>query len=177
MDISFNMLNLRYFSNTNVYNKCFKNNIINNNNQLYNKKEYRFYKKRILQLAKDIMRKKNKDVNLVNAFDNFIKVSIEYLKFTDKSDFLQKDLSNNNLNVERNKPTINNVEIPNNLLFSKNTMKCNKIEDCIPLIVRRKEKNTQFIPSQKALNLQDPKYKTKGIKKYNTPNIPIPNVK
>ncbi len=166
MDNSLNMLNLQYFSNTNAYNKCFKNNNSEKYTQLYSKKDYRFYKKRILQLVKDIMRKNNKETNLVNAFDNFIKISIEHLKFIDKSEILQQDLSNHYLIMERSTTQPNIMESSNNLLFSKCKVKGGKIEDSIPLIIKRKAQKLPFIPSQKNLNLNDPKYKTKGITKY-----------
>jgi hypothetical protein len=170
------MLNLQYFSNTNAYNKCFKNNNSEKYTQLYNKKEYRFYKKRILQLVKDVMRKKNKEPNLVHAFDNFIKISIEHLKFIDKADIFQQDLSNHNLTMERSTTQKNFTESPDDLLFSNCNVKYGKIEDSIPLIIKRKAQPPIFIPSQKNLNLKDPKYKTKGIKKYNKLTSTFPRV-
>ena len=53
-----------------------------------------FYKKRIFQMAKDILLHKLADVKVKNAFDSFCAICIEYFKFIDKSEIIQTDYSN-----------------------------------------------------------------------------------
>lgn len=69
--------------------------IYEDTNIQYSKEDYKFYKKRLFQLFKDIINKKNNDENVMGAFHIFIHNGIEYLKFQDKSDILQQDYREN----------------------------------------------------------------------------------
>ena len=64
-----------------------------------NKKEKKFYRKRILNLSKDLLLKKDNDYDEINpdiksSFDNFIKTCIHYFKIIDRNDILQEDFKN-----------------------------------------------------------------------------------
>ena len=62
MDVSLNLIDLQYLTNPNEMNKIMKKNEIS----LVSKKDLEFYKKRIFQLTKDMLRgeKINTKVNL-----------------------------------------------------------------------------------------------------------------
>ena len=173
MDVSINMLNLKYFANHNNYNKLFNQNNNDNDILLYSAKDYKFYKKRILQLAKNILRKKEKDTIIVEAFDEFIHVAINHLKFIDKSDILQTEfslLAQNDIkdDLQSNLPIIYENETDklvneDKLLFKQNKVQSIKIDECFG--IKRKLREPPFIPKQKHINLKERSLKNKGIPK------------
>ena len=160
MDISLNILNLKYFTNNSGYTKLFHK---EETTELYAKDDYLFYRKRILQLAKNIMRQKETDTTLVSAFNQFVQVSIPYLKFKDKSDILQDEFESISNNVERKNIIFpSNLEESNKLLFKQDVIHTKKIEDCMN-IIRKTNKPSIPLPKQKQFNLKNPILKNKGV--------------
>ena len=92
MDISANPLDLIYFTNSTSYRKINKKNEENNkeNNEEYNR-DLLFYRKRILQKTKDLLRGCDCDANIEKVFKEYTKELIRHLKFTDKKDIIQED--------------------------------------------------------------------------------------
>ena len=160
--MSLNMLDLKYFTNHSDYTKLFHDK--EEKKMLYTKSDYSFYKKRILQLAKNIMRQTEKDTTLVGAFNEFVHVAIKYLRFKDKSDMLQDEFVNVSNNVERRKKVEFpcNLEESNKLLFKQDVIRTKKIEDCMN-VIRKTNKPFIPLPKQKQFNLKDPVLKNKGI--------------
>lgn len=103
---------LSYFSKK-KYNKW------NEKDKLYSQSDYRFYKKRIFQLVKDIMQNRCNDETIVHSYHLFVKDAIQYLKFNDKSSVLQEEYTdlireerneeNNVYNIEKNDDTNVNI--------------------------------------------------------------------
>ncbi len=170
--------NIEYlFMNPSLIQKIQKQTIIQD--KMFEKKEYRFYKKRILQLFKDIMNKKIENNDLIDAYNIFVLQSIDYLKNVDKTDILQKDYNRKNVHFNLDEqPTrqeqtqeqtqeqdIPNIEIDKLLYKNNNETKHLRIDKLLNIerkrIIPKKE---IVLPKQKELNLQDPKLKTKGIK-------------
>lgn len=58
---------------------------------IYKSVEYKFYRKRIFQLVKDIMNKKNTDTEIKKSLGHFINHAIEYIQFNDKVDIIQDE--------------------------------------------------------------------------------------
>ena len=90
MDICKNKIDLYYFTNSTYLNRFNKSQENDNLNE-----EIKFYKKRIFQLAKDILRKKegiNKTVE--GAFLEFSRFAIQHFKFEDKKEIYQKEYDN-----------------------------------------------------------------------------------
>lgn len=71
-----------------VYDKITKK----KDNLPYNKDEYKHYRKRILELVKDLLNKKDMGQDIKEHFQIFVFHAIEYLKFQDKSNIIQTDL-------------------------------------------------------------------------------------
>lgn len=149
-----------------------------------NKKDKKFYRKRIYQLTKELLTKtdetKNISPDVKYAFDNFVKTCIFHFKTSDTCDIIQEDYKdiddldnilpdvtdlnfindNNNLtNEEANKLMMRSIKLSNSTLdqFVKRKT-INKTEDII-------------LPKQKDINLNDPSLKTKGVKKGKKNNI------
>ena len=88
-------LDLMYFTNPNF---CRKNNIKNPDLEI-DVNEVAFYKNRIQKTINDLLDGK-KINNVVDAtFNNFLKKTMEYYKFVDKSDIIQKEYND----IKKNK--------------------------------------------------------------------------
>jgi hypothetical protein len=167
-----NMMDIYYFSNKNALSNNKQNEIKPNN------KEFKFYKKRIFQLYKDLMLKKVTDEDLLRPFHIFNQEAIKYLKFKDKSSILQEeyiDLSNNKrgthcFNSFENKLQ-DKVKMNDMVLMRDYNVKTKTISECIPITKKKiKKESKMIIPQKKRINLQDSKFKHKDLKKKNVNN-------
>lgn len=172
MDCSINIIDLQYFTPNQVYSKLFNNeNNKNTNNISYiNSKEFVFYRKRILQLVKDLVRGNINESILVESFQDFTYNAINYFKFTDKADMIQETYpidSNSNLNTnQKNKlPPIHESEeemFGNQLLYKEKVAPLTKKLD--DFIVRKSEKVQQhIIPKQRSFDLKQESLRVKGV--------------
>lgn len=173
MDNSFNYDTIQYFSNSSVFNKIFVEQH-NKHNEPYSKEDLKFYKKRILQLFKDVIHKKNTDSNLTSIADEFIVKSIEYLKFTDKRDAIQEQYSSVTNETSKGKrvhfkeDTDAIYNEANELMFQSQEPAKITIDKQMNITSFRetpsKDKDVE-LPKCKTYNLHDPKLKTKGVRK------------
>ena len=145
--------------------------------------ERKFYRKRLLQLTRDLIAGEIENTNLEAAFNNYLKESIKYLKFTDKKDIIQEEYVEINKKMEQRRerkikkaisedkegqnknPEINSVN-PDELLINKSQIKNPAMNSFIKIKKNPTQKN-QIMPKQRDINLTDPKLKKKGIKKRN----------
>ena len=56
-----------------------------------NKEDRKFYRKRILQQTKNYLREGRLESSIDRAFDNYVDKLIEYYKFIDKKEMIQKE--------------------------------------------------------------------------------------
>lgn len=176
-----------YFANQQLYNKIIKK----DNSLPYDKNEYRFYKKRILQLVKDIMRKKETTNEIVIPFNNFVVSAIEHFKFEDKKSIIQSEYEEIECDdnkgvckrvkyedVESGKDkneTISKLEEGNSLMMKNMTIKTMTIEGFLPLVrTQLKPVEQPQMPQQKNYNLKDPKFRTKGVEEKNLNKVYSP---
>jgi hypothetical protein len=138
-----------------------------------NKKDKKFYKRRIYDLTKELL-DKDEQVNLFpdvkNAFDNYINSVIHYFKTIDNNDIIQSeyknifldcDQSDNNINLKENGESEENGEV-NKILIKKI-----EINNSLDSFVQKNfflPSEQIIIPKQKDINLQDPTLKIKGVK-------------
>lgn len=130
-------------------------------------KEKKFYRKRIIQLTKDLYTNNLNNYNtpiieISNSFDKYVKECIDFLKQNDKNDIIQDDYKD--LIVNDTKSTVDaslNMFENDNLLANKPSV--NKIEDCFPITKTKTKTNKSNPPQKKKLNLKDPKFKVKGL--------------
>lgn len=154
-----------YFINKQYFDKVIKK---GNKEKLYNKKDLKFYRKRIFELIKNILEGKEENQHLKETLDVFIKESIEHLKLNDKTSLLQENYDND----KKEKPKkevikeslITKVEEGNRVMFRNLNPKSQDIEKSLG-IKRIKKKEEEIIPKQKELNLRDPKFKKRKKKK------------
>jgi hypothetical protein len=158
MDISMNLLDLQYLTNPTELNKITRTTDIFK----LDKKEIQFYKKRIFQLTKDLLRNKKNNNKVEKAFQNYASICIEHFKFIDKMEIIQKDYENIQ-NNDLKKETAFNIDNSNDLIFKKNKPKIPKITDNIK-IKSTKIIKQPIIPKQRKYNLKSEKFKNKGVK-------------
>ena len=143
-----------------------------------NKHDKRFYRKRILQLSKDMLMNTPPDTlpsDVLFAFENFIKMCIPYFKNVDKTDIIQNEYDNDLLNIISNtdQGTMDtdtyDVELSNKLMMRSIKMERNTLDKFVKFKTLVKE--PMIIPVQKEINLKDPSLRNKGIvKKKNIEN-------
>ena len=159
---------LEYLSNPAIYEKYKKQKQISDDEGF--KKDKKFYKKRVIQLTKNLYNNNIEEYNvplleIKNSFHKYIYECIQILKLIDKNDSIQEeysDLSSNNIGNPID--TSFNIVENDSILFNKPST--NKIEDCFPITIKKTKKKSDIkLPVQKELNLKDPKFKTKGVKK------------
>ena len=88
MDDSLNTIDLEYLINP-IFTKTTSN--IDKSEKNNYEEDMKFYKKRIFKVTKDMLRGKKIEPDIDKAFINYTKACIEYFKFIDKAEIIQKD--------------------------------------------------------------------------------------
>jgi hypothetical protein len=160
--------------------KQYKNHSIsfteNTINKKINKKDKKFYRRRILSLTKDLLSKETEasaeaviPPDIKYMFDNFIKACVHYFKILDRNDIIQEDYNefkdkikeNNEINDESYKILKEENE---KLLMRSVKMVSPSLDNFIKINMTKQSKEL-IIPQQKEINLKDPILKNKGIDK------------
>jgi hypothetical protein len=166
---NFTETTIEYFMNKKNYDK-FKNLKIPEVKQ-QQKREKKFYKKRINNLTRQLMKfqENNYPDFLVKSFENYIRSSIEYFKMIDHSDSLQNEYIGlhsleevfNDDSEEENIIITPYKEEVKSLFMNKPTT--NTLLDTFITIKKEEKLIPMNIPQQKEINLSDPKFMVKGI--------------
>ena len=162
MDCSaINMIDLQFLTNPTELQKIQKD----HNMLQIDQQDIIFYKKRIFQMAKDILLQNQTDSKVKHAFDSFCKVCIEYFKFIDKSDIIQTDYSH--IKVKKDLPNENiDLHTTNKIIMRKKKIHSPKITDHIKIKIKRKNnKKKTIIPKKRVFNLKDKTFQVKGTEK------------
>ena len=160
MDCSLNLIDLQYLSNPLELSKLTRNKEIVN----ISLNEINFYRKRIFQLTKDLLRGEKKDNKIQKAFQNYALTCIDYFKFSDKMEIIQKDYENIKNPIE--KKTNFNLDDTNNLIMKQKKQHVPKITDNIKIkITSTRTIKPPIIPKKRNFDLKNPKFKNKGLKK------------
>lgn len=162
MDISMNMIDLEYLMNpvfANLHVKAEKDETFNADKE--------FYKKRIFKLTKDMLRDASINAEVDKAFIEYAKICINYFKFIDKSDIIQKQYGEKR-KVSKKPPA--NVAIPDHLFMRKTPAIQRTIPECIPVKVTNEKKKILFLPKPHNINLRNSEFRTKGLRKKNEHN-------
>ena len=165
MDVSLNLIDLQYLTNPNEMNKIMKKNEIS----LVSKKDLEFYKKRIFQLTKDMLRGEKVNTKVNKAFEHYATICMEHFKFTDKMELIQNELKT----VKTSNTSSNSkfsIKETNSLMCRQKKPHRPKITDHIKIKTNKITK-PPIIPKEKKYNLKDPKFREKGLKKKNINNI------
>ena len=151
-----------------------------------NKKDKKFYRKRILNLTRELLLsgkdKENENENesiippdLLYSFNNYVKTCINNFKTIDKNDIIQEeykaiDTSKNESYLEIELKELEDKTLEDNKLFMRSIKTKNYLDDFVKYKYIKKEED-MILPKMKDINLKEPNLRNKGIKKKE--NIPI----
>lgn len=165
MDISANPLDLIYFTNSAAYKKINKRNETKNEDDEEYKKDILFYRKRILQKTKDLLRDNEANTEMKKVFKDYSNYMINYFKFTDKSEIIQKDYKNLGENKKKCVKKNFKLESKNKLMMrEKKSKEKGTIESCIDVKFKNKKIYEPYIPQKKIINITIDDLKNKGVK-------------
>ena len=155
-----------------------------------NKKDKKFYRKRILNLTRELLLSDKHNENqgeneienepiippdLLYAFNNYVKSCINNFKTIDKNDIIQEEYkainaSKNESYLEIELKELEDKTLEDNKLFMLSIKTKNYLDDFVKYKYIKKEED-MILPKMKDINLKEPNLRNKGIKKKE--NIPI----
>ena len=167
-----NYITLEIMANSDTYNKYLKKNNLEHDTVL--KSEKRFYRKRIIAMVKDILTNNINNNNdapindiIINSFNAFSRLCISHFKFKDTMDNIQGDYKDMVLveTTTTGESGVDDWSIDDaNKLFMKQVDK--KVITMDNFVTKTSPpQDEMLLPKTKELNLKDPKYKKKDIKK------------
>lgn len=158
MDLSRNIhMDLLYLTNGRIRNK------MENLDKGVNKEDLKFYRKRILQQTKNYLREGRLENSIDRAFDNYADKLIEYYKFIDKKEIIQKEYENMEENSSKEIKDINMLE-ENKKMMKEVEAPVKTIKDFVN-VVAEKPKKRRVIPKLKKYDLKKEELRIKGLKK------------
>jgi hypothetical protein len=141
-------------------------------NKKINKKDKRFYRRRILNLTKELLSKEDSEIvvspDIKYAFDNLVKTCVHYFKILDRNDIIQEDYNEFDDEIKEEKEiseTEKFLKEENEKLLMRSVKMSNNSLDNFIKIKMTKSVEEIIIPQQKEINLKDPILKIKGINK------------
>ena len=155
-------IDLLYFSNKQLSQKYNKTQEAEEKNAVVSNEDREFYKKRVYQMTKELLRGKKINSTIDESFYEFLNVTIKHLKFVDKKDIIQKDYKDIK---EKEKKIDKNFEImdKNKLMMKDKKNKKKTIKEFVNIVNKKKQPKV-FLPEKKVINLKSTELKEKGIK-------------
>ena len=123
--------------------------------------ERKFYKKRILQLIKDLFKKQAPNDLLQSTFNSFVFSSISYFKSIDTSEVMQEEYQD--IKKDTDETAANNIDMATidegifNVSSSENTLDSFVTSKTIKM-------TNKILPKTRPINITNDKFKTKGVK-------------
>ena len=166
--------------------KMFNNHIRSQKCRQLNKEDQIFYKKRIINLLKEMLSEKcdnELSPEVKYTYNNFLNATINYFKTIDNNEVIQTEynsINNDNDNVNNNLLNDNNSfsqDLSSNnitadtFLMRKIKSDNHTLDKYVTKIKIKKTDDIIILPKQKEINLKDPKFKSKGLKKKNIDNL------
>ena len=159
MDISTNMIDLMYLTNS----KSFNSTTQNQQTVLYSKGDLKKYRTRIFEQTRDILTGTSIDKEIKASFDEYIKLSINNFKFLDKRDIIQQDYTN--IKISQKKIGKFDYNETNKLVYKSDKPSHIRITDCIPVKRKIKAKKKLYIPQQRDFSNHKAVEKSKKVTK------------
>ena len=164
MDVSLNLIDLQYLTNPDKLTKLMQKKDL----QQIPRNDLDFYKKRIFQLTKDMLRGEKINTKVNKAFVNYAQICIDHFKFMDRMELIQNDYKD--IKSPINKKNTFNMNNSNSMMLRKKKPHRPRITDNIK--IKSTRINTPpVIPKTRNFNLKDPRFREKGLKKKNINDI------
>ena len=110
------------------------------------KKEIKFYKKRILQATKDLLKGEMITEDINGSYNDYIRTLIDHFKFIDKKDMIQEEYKNLNTDISLNIDISFNMMEMNEMMIKKVEVKEVKtMDDYILKTKKKKEKRWKYL--------------------------------
>ena len=136
MDLSRNLqIDLLYLTNDRIRTR------VENLENGINKEDLKFYRKRILQQTKNYLREGRLESVIDRAFDKYVDKLIEYYKFIDKKEIIQKEYENMKGNSVKKIKEINLLE-EDKKIMKEVEPQVKTIKDFITVVVEKPKRNT-----------------------------------
>jgi hypothetical protein len=171
-----NQVTLECLMNKDTYKKY----VATKKKSVVNKKDQKFYRRRILSLTKELLYPEEaaekstiptttttaNNPNIVGLFQMYSKACIEYFKTLDKNDIIQEDYSS----LTPETAEMSAEDIKTQAEIDQQFMRSIHVKEPTTLdkFVKRSTtapKEAPILPKQKDINLRDPALKNKGIRK------------
>ena len=164
-----NQVTLECLMNKDTYKKY----VATKKKSVVNKKDQKFYRRRILSLTKELLYPEEtattpltNDPNIVGLFQIYTRACIEHFKTLDKNDIIQEDYST--LTQETAEMSIEDIktqaEIDQQFMRSIHVKEATTLDKFVKRSTTA-PKEDPILPKQKDINLRDPALKNKGIRK------------
>ena len=172
-------ITIGYLMNKDQYAKYIMNKSNNSSTSTSNsnRKDKKFYKKRIYDLTKQLINNEKPEgvySGIIDTFELYTKICIEYFKTLDKTDIIQKDYNGLITDVSSNAEiqldslqNAQNIEEANKLMMRLvKITEPNSLEKLVKrTVIKNVDAKPNIPPKQKEINLKDPILKNKGIRK------------
>tara|TARA_B100000674_G_C37954770_1_gene969033 strand:+ start:1794 stop:2384 length:591 start_codon:yes stop_codon:yes gene_type:complete len=134
------------------------------NCNMVDRKDVEFYKKRIFQKCKELLRGKKENITINEAFDHFCLTLIEHFKMIDKNEIIQNEYKELEEEAQTSLPhkELEEGENPDELMFKKIEKNDYNLDKFVIKHVVKKEPQIH-IPKEKDYNLKDIKYQEKDV--------------
>ena len=121
----------------------------------------KFYRKRVVQLTKDLFKDNDLPKSVKNNFNNYIKHCVMYLKIVDKTDILQRQYVNIEERDLSKGEDISIYELDSEFLKSGLNPPVTTLDD---YVIKTNTDAPRPPPQKKIVNLKTPELKNKGVK-------------
>jgi len=171
-----NQVTLDCLLNKQQYNKY----LFNKTEKVSNRKDKKFYRKRIFSLTKELLLTKERPEFLFPdveyAFDNYVNSCIQYFKTIDSNDIIQNEYSSfvgiatlSNITEladdDADDVDFQSKEDADKLLMRSINISKSSLDNFVKTKLTKKAEE-MVLPKQKDINLADPILKTKGVLKF-----------
>ena len=168
-----NQVTLDCLLNKQQYNKY----LFNKTEKVSNRKDKKFYRKRIFSLTKELLLTKERPEFLFPdveyAFDNYVNSCIQYFKTIDSNDIIQNEYSSfvgiatlsNITELADDDVDLQSKEDADKLLMRSINISKSSLDNFVKTKLTKKAEE-MVLPKQKDINLADPILKTKGVLKF-----------
>jgi len=170
-----NQITIDCLINKSIYDKYMQSNIT----KLNNRKDKKFYRKRIFSLTKELLinqEPENLFPDIKYCFENYVNTCIQYFKTIDNNDILQEDYSTilnetylddlDNLSNLNNLNNLNNIgenaAKEDNLMMRSINIKSQTLDSFVTKKYIKKP-DEMILPKEKNINLKDPILRKKGV--------------
>ena len=128
------------------------------------RQEIKFYKKRILQTTRNLIKGENMEEGIVDMFLLYCRTLIQHFKIIDENDIMQETYADISINCVSSEILSNNEYLTADNLIMRTNNKKKRIDEYID-IKRHSNKSEPILHHKREVNLRNPELRTKGVRR------------